>query len=36
MQTFADRLHQFRERAGLTQQQLAAASDINLWTIRGY
>jgi transcriptional regulator with XRE-family HTH domain len=34
--TFASRLRQLRETAGLTQEQLAERSGINLWTIRGY
>jgi len=36
MPTFGERLQQLREKAGLTQQQLADASGVNLWTIRGY
>jgi DNA-binding XRE family transcriptional regulator len=36
MPTFAERLQHLRERAGLTQQQLAEASGVNVWTIRGY
>src|SRR5687768_16426293 len=36
MQTFGQRLQQLREEAGLTQQQLAEASGVNVWTIRGY
>lgn len=34
--TFGERLHQLREQAGLTQEQLAERSGVNLWTIRGY
>src|SRR5262245_28164861 len=34
--TFGDKLRQLRERAGLTQEQLATSSGGNLWTIRGY
>lgn len=34
--TFADKLRQLRDAAGLTQEQMAARSGINLWTIRGY
>src|SRR5690242_5847718 len=34
--TFGEKLRQLRERAGLTQEQLAAASGVNLWTVRGY
>jgi hypothetical protein len=34
--TFAERLRQLRERAGLTQEQLVQASGVNIWTIRGY
>ncbi len=36
MPTFAERLQQLREKAALTQQQLADATGINVWTIRGY
>jgi DNA-binding XRE family transcriptional regulator len=36
MPTFGEKLRQLRDRAGLTQQQLAEASGVNLWTIRGY
>jgi DNA-binding XRE family transcriptional regulator len=36
MPTFAERLQQLRDKAGLTQQQLADASGVNVWTIRGY
>jgi transcriptional regulator with XRE-family HTH domain len=34
--TFAERLRQLREQGGMTQEQLADRSEINLWTIRGY
>ena len=34
--TFADKLRQLRDAAGLTQEQMAERSGINLWTIRGY
>jgi transcriptional regulator with XRE-family HTH domain len=34
--TFAEKLRQLRDVAGLTQEQLAERSGINLWTIRGY
>jgi DNA-binding XRE family transcriptional regulator len=34
--TFGEKLRQLRERADLTQEQLAAASGVNLWTVRGY
>ncbi len=34
--TFAEKLRQLRDTAGLTQEQLAERSSINLWTIRGY
>jgi putative transcriptional regulator len=34
--TLGERLRQLREGAGLTQEQLAERSAINLWTIRGY
>ena len=34
--TFAEKLRQLRDAAGLTQEQLAERSGINLWTIRGY
>lgn len=33
---FADRLKEMRKRAGMTQQQLADASDIPIGTIQGY
>jgi DNA-binding XRE family transcriptional regulator len=36
MQAFAQRLQQLREKAGLTQKQLADASGVNVWAIRGY
>jgi transcriptional regulator with XRE-family HTH domain len=34
--TFAKRLQGLRERAGLSQSQLARASGIPVWTLRGY
>src|SRR5690348_11329132 len=34
--TFAEKLRQLRDAAELTQEELAARSGINLWTIRGY
>ena len=34
--TFAKKLRQLRDAAGLTQEQMAERSGINLWTIRGY
>jgi transcriptional regulator with XRE-family HTH domain len=34
--TFAEKLRQLRDAAGLTQEQMAKRSGINLWTIRGY
>jgi transcriptional regulator with XRE-family HTH domain len=34
--TFAEKLRQLRDAAGLTQEQLAERSGINLWTVRGY
>jgi transcriptional regulator with XRE-family HTH domain len=34
--TLAEKLRRLREGAGLTQEQLADRSGINLWTIRGY
>jgi transcriptional regulator with XRE-family HTH domain len=34
--TFAEKLRQLRDAAGLTQEQMAERSSINLWTIRGY
>jgi transcriptional regulator with XRE-family HTH domain len=34
--TFADKLRQLRDAAGLTQEQMAERSGITLWTIRGY
>jgi transcriptional regulator with XRE-family HTH domain len=36
METFGERLRRLREKAGLTQDQLTAASGVNLWTLRGY
>ena len=33
---FCERLQQLREKAGLTQEQLAERSGVNLWTLRGY
>ena len=36
LMTFGEKLRQLRERADMTQEQLAAASGVNLWTIRGY
>jgi transcriptional regulator with XRE-family HTH domain len=33
---FAEKLRQLRDAAGLTQEQMAERSGINLWTIRGY
>jgi transcriptional regulator with XRE-family HTH domain len=34
--TFGKKLQELRERAGLSQSQLAAASGVPVWTIRGY
>jgi len=34
--TFAERLRELREKVGMTQEQLADQSGVNLWTIRGY
>jgi transcriptional regulator with XRE-family HTH domain len=34
--TFAEKLCQLRDAAGLTQEKMAERSGINLWTIRGY
>jgi DNA-binding XRE family transcriptional regulator len=34
--TFGEKLRELRERAELTQEQLAQSSGVNLWTIRGY
>jgi transcriptional regulator with XRE-family HTH domain len=34
--TFAKRLQELRERAGLSQSQLAQASGVPVWTVRGY
>jgi DNA-binding XRE family transcriptional regulator len=36
VQTFGERLQQLRERGGLTQERLAEASGVNVWTIRNY
>jgi transcriptional regulator with XRE-family HTH domain len=36
MPTFGQKLQELRENAGLTQQQFACASGVNVWTIRGY
>jgi putative transcriptional regulator len=36
MQMFGERLRQLREKAGLTQERLAEASGVNVWTIRNY
>jgi transcriptional regulator with XRE-family HTH domain len=33
---FCERLHQLREKAGMTQEQLAERSGVKLWTLRGY
>lgn len=34
--TFAEKLRLLRDAVGLTQEQMAERSGINLWTIRGY
>jgi transcriptional regulator with XRE-family HTH domain len=34
--TFAERLHELREKAGLSQSELAKASGVPVWTVRGY
>jgi transcriptional regulator with XRE-family HTH domain len=34
--TFAQRLRELRDRAGLTQEALAEASGIPVWTVRNY
>lgn len=34
--TFAEKLQDLREKAGLSQSQLAKESDIPVWTLRGY
>jgi transcriptional regulator with XRE-family HTH domain len=34
--TFAERLKQLREQAGLSQSELADASGVPVWTLRGY
>jgi transcriptional regulator with XRE-family HTH domain len=34
--TFGERLQQLREQAGLSQSQLAKASGVPVWTLRGY
>jgi transcriptional regulator with XRE-family HTH domain len=36
MPTFAERLRELREKAGLTQAQLAEAADLPLGSIRNY
>jgi DNA-binding XRE family transcriptional regulator len=36
MPTFGERLQQLREKAGLTQEGLAEASGVNVWTTRNY
>ena len=36
MPTFGQRLRELREEVRMTQQQLADASHVNIWTIRGY
>ena len=33
---FCERLQQLREKAGMTQEQLAERSGVKLWTLRGY
>src|SRR5262245_56438500 len=33
---YCERLQQLREKAGLTQEQLAERSGVKLWTLRGY
>jgi transcriptional regulator with XRE-family HTH domain len=33
---FSDKLHELRKQAGLSQAQLAAASRVPVWTLRGY
>jgi transcriptional regulator with XRE-family HTH domain len=33
---YGERLRQLREQTGLTQEQLAERSGVNLWTLRGY
>jgi transcriptional regulator with XRE-family HTH domain len=34
--TFAEKLQELRGKAGLSQAQLAKASGIPVWTVRGY
>ena len=34
--TFAEKLQALRERAGLSQAELAKASAVPVWTLRGY
>jgi transcriptional regulator with XRE-family HTH domain len=36
MTTFGERLRELREAAKMTQEQLAARSGVNVYTIRGY
>jgi transcriptional regulator with XRE-family HTH domain len=33
---YGERLQQLREKAGMTQEQLAERSGVKLWTLRGY
>jgi DNA-binding XRE family transcriptional regulator len=34
--TFGEQQAEFRRQAGMTQQRLAEATGINVWTLRGY
>ncbi len=36
MPTFGERLRELRERAGLTQEQLATASEVAIGSVRNY
>lgn len=34
--TFAEKLQELREEAGLSQSELARASGVSVWSLRGY